>query len=207
VPRLLAPKTAFWTGARLSWFVPFGSVWNDGFFDGTGLYYRKRAFADYASTGPALEIDVGARLSRHYNVFAIWEHAFLGPGNLDDKSFGGQNWGNSNFYGVGARFSTQPSKVGFLLEIDLGYRDFHAHWADGTELALTDSLDARVGFGADIRVNRWLSLSPMLVLGGGTFNTAKWSGPGETGDAFTINDGNAEYGTLALQIGGHVDIY
>jgi hypothetical protein len=206
-PHFLAPRTAFWFGARVSWFAPFGSAWTDGFYDGTGLYYRRRALGDYASSGPALELDVGARLSRHYNVFAIWEHAFLGTGSLDQHSFGGQKWGNSNFWGAGLRFSTNPNHAGFLMEVAVGYRDFHAYWSDGTELALTGSLDARIGVGADIRVTRFFSLSPMITLGGGSFNSGHWSGPVQSGTAFTSQyDGSADYGTVSLQIGGHFDV-
>jgi hypothetical protein len=142
-------------------------------------------------------------------VFAIYEHASFGTGGLDDKSFGGQERGASNFYGVGLRFSTDPGAVGFAMEVALGYRDFRAYWADGTELALTDGfLDARIGLGADIRVNRWFSLSPMLVLGGGSFGSARWSGPLGSRSALdsTLDEGG-EYGTLALELGGHFDLY
>jgi hypothetical protein len=207
-PHSLAPKTALWLGVRVGWLVPFGNVWLDGFNGGSGLAYRPRTFASYAAPGPAAEIDVGARLSRRYMVFALFEHASLGAGSLDDRSFGGQTRGATNFYGAGLRFSTEPGSLGFAMEIALGYRDFHAHWSDGTELALTDGIiDARLGLGADIRVNRWLSLSPMLVLGGGSFQSTRWSGPAGSHDAQTSFDEPGEYGTFALQLGGHVDVY
>jgi hypothetical protein len=145
-------------------------------------------------------------------VFALFEHASFGAGSLDDKSFGGQERGASNFYGAGLRFSTDPGAVGFAMEVALGYRDFRAYWADGTELAMTDGfLDARIGLGADIRVNRWFSLSPMLVLGGGSFGSGRWSGPAGSYNAMTSSppllDESGQYGTFALQLGGHVDLY
>jgi hypothetical protein len=193
----------------VGWLAPFGSLWIDGYgYDNAGgLYYRRRAFTDYASAGPATEIDVGVRLSRRYNVFALWEHGFLGKGNLDGDAFGGQEWGASNLYGVGLRFSTDPGGVGFLMEVALGYRDFRAYWADGTELHLTDGwLDARLGLGADIRLTRWLSLTPLVTLGGGSFGTAEWRGPGGTRDAHTALDDPAEYGFAGIHVGAHVDL-
>jgi hypothetical protein len=202
--RRAPPRTAFWTGVRFGALLPFGSLWTDGF----NGYYRQRTFRDYAAPGPVLEIDVGARLARHYNVFAMWEHSWLGTGSLDGSSFGGQQWGASNLYGVGVRFSTDPDGIGFLMEIGLGYRDFRAYWNDGTKLSLTDGwLDARIGLGADIRINHWLSLSPMIVLSGGSFDTARWSGPGGAGNALTPLDEDGEYGTLAFQLGGHADVF
>ena len=204
LPRDAPPRTALWVGARLGVLIPFGNLWVDGF----SSYYRRRAFSDYASPGPVFEIDLGARLARHYNVFALWEHAALGTGSLDDRSFGGQDWGATNLFGVGFRFSTDPSRVGFVVEIGLGYRQFTAYWNDGTRLAMSDGwLDAHLGLGADIRMNRWLSLSPMMVLGGGSFGDAKWSGPGGTGNALGPLDQNGEYGTLSFVLAAHADLF
>jgi hypothetical protein len=202
-PREAPPRNALWLGVRAGLMIPFGSLWTDGF----NGYYRQRTFHDYASPGPMFEVDLGARLGRHYNVFAMWEHGALGTGSLDDKSFGGQQWGATNMYGIAVRFSTDPSTIGFLMEIGIGYRDFRAYWNDGTKLSLTDGwLDAHVGIGADFRVSRSLSLSPMIVLGGGSFDTAHWSGPHGSSNALTPLDQGGEYGVLSFQLGAHVDV-
>jgi hypothetical protein len=201
-------RTAFWLGVRVGWAIPFGSLWLDGAQPGGGLYYRRRSFAAYASPGPEAELNIGARVGRRYNVFALWEHASLGSGSLDAASFGGQLRGATNFYGAGVRFSTDPATVGFLLEIALGYRDFHAYWSDGTALDMTDGwLDARIGVGADIRLSRSFSLSPIIVLGGGSFGSARWSGPTRSGEALTPADQAGEYGTVSFQLGAHADIF
>ena len=63
----------------------------------------------------------------------------LGTGSLDRGAFGGQERGATNLYGIGVRFSTNPTSTGFLAEIGLGYRDFRAYWSDGTELAMTSN--------------------------------------------------------------------
>src|SRR5262249_14246876 len=71
-PNYVAPKTAFWAGLRVSYFIPFGTLWFDGNYDGQGgLSYRRRLFSAYASPGPAAEVDIGVRLGRRYNVFAM----------------------------------------------------------------------------------------------------------------------------------------
>jgi hypothetical protein len=204
VSRNAPASTALWAGVRLGALIPFGSLWVDGF----NGYYRQRQFADYASTGPVVELDVGARLALHYNVFALWEHTSLGTGSLDSAAFGGQERGATNLYGIGVRFSTNPTSTGFLAEIGLGYRDFHAYWSDGTELSLTGGwFDARIGFGVDIRISPWLSLSPMVVLAGGSFDSAKWSGPGGSRNALTAYDDGAQYGTVSFVLGAHADVF
>lgn len=202
------PRSAFWAGARLGWLAPFGSLWVDGFNYGNGVYFRRRSFADYASSGPSVELNVGARLSHRYNVFGLWEHASLGTGSLDGNSYGGQERGATNLYGVGLRFSTDPTSVGFLMEIALGYRDFRAYWSDGTKLSMYDGwLDARLGLGVDIRLGRAFSLSPMFTLAGGSFSSGRWSGTPGDHSVFTTLDDNGGYGFVGFQLGGHVDIY
>jgi hypothetical protein len=196
-------------GLRLAYFVPFGTLWFDGNYDGQGgLLYRRRLFSGYASPGPAAEIDVGARVGRRYNLFAMWEHASLGPGDLDPDSFGGQQRGSTNLYGVGFRFSTQPDTVGFLLEIGLGYRTFKAYWTDGTELSMGDTFfEGRLGIGIDIRLSKWMALSPMLVFSQGSFTSAQFSGPTAHYSGYTPYDQNGQYDTFSVQLGAHADVF
>jgi hypothetical protein len=196
-------NTALWAGVRAGALLPFGALWVDGF----NGYYHQRSFADYASIGPMFELDLGARLAQRYQVFALWEHAALGTGSLDRNAFGGQKWGATNLYGLGLRFSTDPTSVGFVAEIGLGYRDFRAYWQDGTKLSMTEGwFDARIGFGAEFRLSRWLSLDPMVVLGGGSFDSAKWSGPSKSGSALTPYDSGGGYGTVTFVLGAHADV-
>jgi hypothetical protein len=208
-PRHRSPQTAFWVGARLGWFVPFGNLWFDGYaISRDEIAYLRRSFQDYASSGPLFEIDVGARLGRRYNLFALWERASLGAGDLDENAFGGQDRGTTDLYGIGVRFSSDPDRVGFLAEIVIGYRRFVARWSDGTELEVTDGLfDARIGLGADIRISPSFSLSPLLTIGSGVFQEATFSGPSMSGDARTPLDENAQYLTFTIALGGHFDIY
>jgi hypothetical protein len=208
-PSYVAPKTAFWAGLRAAYFVPFGTLWFDGDFDGGGgLGYRRRHFSAYASPGPAAEVDVGVRLGRRYNVFAMWEHATLGVGNLDPDSFGGQQRGRTNLYGLGFRFSTYPDGVGLLIEVGLGYRTFKAYWADGTDLSLDGTFfEGRIGAGVDIRVSKWLSLSPMVVFSQGSFTSAEFSSTRAHYSGFTPYDQQGQYNTFSLQLGAHADVF
>lgn len=201
------PRTAFWAGVRLSWLAPFGNLWTDGFNTPQGIYKRRRSFADYASSGPGLELNAGARLGRRYNVFALWEHATLGTGSLDPNAFGGQQRGAMNLYGVGVRYSADPSSVGLALELALGYRDFHAYWADGTTLNMTEGwLDARMGIGVDIRLSDAFSLSPMFTFAGGSFGHGQWTGRSSRGLGFDTLDDTASYNVVGFSLGGHVDV-
>ncbi len=154
------------------------------------------------------ELDIGARVGRYYNVFFAWERAQLGTGSEAPDAFGGQRTGETDFYAVGLRVSSDPNRVGFLTEINLGYRRFRARWEDGTELHLTEApLEFRLGLGADIRLSRAFSLSPLVTLGVGSFGAAEWKLPnGDTQDATNPGDRGAGHGWLTLQIGGHFDI-
>jgi hypothetical protein len=210
-PRHVAPKYSLWAGARLAWFIPFGNLWatctvvtTDGFC----VQLEGTAWSDYASSGPAFEVDAGARLGRNYNLFLLWERAALGAGGADAVSGAAQQGGDTDFWALGLRVSSNPDKVGFLTEVAIGYRRFRAVWDDGTELRLTNApFEARIGLGADIRMSRLFSLSPLLTLGVGSFADAEWLNPDGTTQAATGPlDARAGHGWITLGIGGHMDI-
>jgi hypothetical protein len=192
----------------VGWALPFGSLWNDGFLaQGVCCFYERRTAGDYASSGPMFEVDLGARLSRSYNVFALWERALLGPGDLDPDAYGGQKYGTSDFFAAAVRFSTDADAFGFAMEIALGYRVFQAKWEDGTTLTMDDGfLDARIGLGADIRLTEWFALSPMITLSSGSFGEATWEGSRE-GSALGRFDERGQFGTAMFTVGGHFDVY
>lgn len=206
-PRHLAPKTALWLGARIGWFIPFGSTWAEGTPDGVVIDEVK--WSRYASSGPMFELDAGLRLGRHYNVFVLWERASLGAGSEDIPALGKQTGGDTDFYAIGVRISSDPNKVGFLTEIDLGYRRARSQWDSGAELQLTQApLEFRLGLGADIRLSKAFSLSPLVTLGVGSFGDAEWVNPdGSRVDATTPGDRAAGHGWITLSLGGHVDLF
>jgi hypothetical protein len=165
-----------------------------------------------------VELDIGARLGRNYNLFLLWERAELGAGDASPDPVlapevgadvtAGQVGGDTDFWAVALRVSSDPDKVGFLTEIALGFRRFRARWEDGTELQLTNApFEARLGLGADIRLSRGFALSPLLTLGVGSFSDADWVGPGGTRRAATDSlDTRAGHGWVTLQLGAHFDI-
>lgn len=153
-------------------------------------------------------MDAGARISRHYTVFALWERSVFRPGSLDAAAFGGQKVGLSDLFGAAFRYSSNPDRIGLLVEIALGYRWFGARWEDGTKLTASGSFpDVRLGIGADIRLSRHFSLSPLLTLGSGVFNNLVWVRGGRELEARNILDENAQYGTFNISVGGHFDVY
>ena len=205
-PHHRAPKTALWLGARAGWFLPFGALWALGTPNG-GVTDEVK-WSQYASSGPMFELDAGARLGRYYNVYLLWERASLGGGSEDVAGIGKSSDGDTDYYAIGLRFSSDPDEVGFLTDLSLGYRRFRAHWDDGTELQLTEApLEMRIGLGADIRLTRAFSLSPLLTLGAGSFGSAEWVAPdGTRTDATKSGDARAGHGWVTLQLGGHFDI-
>lgn len=207
-PRHRAPKTAFWLGPRAGWFIPFGNLWLTR--EATGVYDEVK-WSEYASAGPMFELDIGARFSRHYNVFLLWEHASLGNGSRDGSPFtptAKQDGAETDYYAIGLRFSSDADKVGFLTEIDLGTRRFRATWDDGSELQLTEApLEFRIGLGADIRLTKFFSISPLVTLGAGAFGAAELVAPnGDRTDATKSGDEGAGHGWVTFQLGAHFDI-
>jgi hypothetical protein len=209
VPKHVAPLTSLWVGGKLGWAFPSGEAWRDGrWIDNTAYILESRPFADFATSGPKTELNVGARLGRRYNVFAHWEYANLGTGEALPDDLGGQNRGHMNFLGGGFRFSSDPDEVGVLVEAVIGYRGFTASWQNGTELEAVDSfLNTRLSFGADIRLSPLLSLSPMLGLSGGFFEEVTWKfADGTTANALSDFDTFAQHTVITLDLGAHFDV-
>lgn len=212
VPRHVAPETAVWLGARLGWFIPFGNIYTRSIPLGNNLIEQRGVpWRDYASSGPMFELDVGARLSRSYNLFALWERAELGSGRGDGGLLGSTestSGGDTDYWAIGVRASSDADQVGFLSELSLGYRRARSEWDDGTTLELTQGLfEARLGFGADIRINPKLSLSPMLTFGVGLFGRAELvDANGAALNLLEADNDQDGHGWFTLQLGAHFDL-
>lgn len=215
-PRHVAPKTSLWVGARLGWFIPLGYIFERVTEQQQGSFliftYDRVSWRDYADPGPMFEIDVGARLGRNYNVFALWERGELGASRADPDVFGvgsSQERGDTDYWASGLRASSDADDIGLLTEVALGYRRARTPWKDGTELRLSSSfLEARLGVGADIRLDERLTLSPMLTFGAGTFGDIEIVDPsGRHIDQFGRLDEYQSHGWLTLQLGAHFDVF
>ncbi len=203
-PRHVAPRTAFWAGLRLGWFLPFGDIYARC-QDRACYYVDSVPWRRYASPGPMLELDAGVRLGRNYVVFALWERSWLGAG---DAPLHGQEGGPTDFWAAAVRFSSNPDGVGFLTEIAFGYRRARLDLGEGGELRLEDApFEARLGVGADIRVNEMLSLSPLLTLGVGRFDEVTQVAPDGTRTDWLRDYDPIAHGSLTLQVGGHFDLF
>ena len=195
--------------------MPFGSLWarcsdcsstsNNQYVTLKGVPWR-----DYASAGPMFELDAGARLSRNYTVFALWERAELGSGKGDPSSTlgnGRASHGDTDFWGVGVRATSDPDHIGFVTELALGYRRARSKWDDGTELQLTDApFEARLGVGADVRLNPYVTLSPMFTLGVGSFGKVESvSNHAVTDETGSFDQANG-HAWATLTFGGYFDL-
>ena len=117
-PKHRAPRESLWIGARVGWFIPFGDLWGvctDNLTTGRRTC-DIAAWRDFASSGSMFELDIGARISRRNNLFFLWEHASLGRGSKHVNDNGGQEFGETNYYALGIRHSSNPSTVGFVSE-------------------------------------------------------------------------------------------
>jgi hypothetical protein len=156
------------------------------------------------------ELDLGARLSRSYSVFGLWERAQLGAGSLHlepDGSLSNPKGGDTDFFAIGLRANTDPDRVGFVTELALGWRRARSKWADGAQLQLTDApFEARIGLGAEIRVSPQFSLSPLFTLGVGSFGTVRFV-KSTTTSAFNPGDTSDGHAWATLTLGGHFDLF
>jgi hypothetical protein len=207
-----APRYSFWLGPALAWSVPFGDLW--GHCGGFDAYGRCAAIAnvpvsDFFGSGPAFELDAGARLGKHYNLFALWERTWFSNGNQADSSGVRQTRGDSDFVALGLRVTTDPDNVGFVLDVAVGTRRMRARWEDGSELQLTDApFETRLGIGANIRLDENWSFTPLLHLGLGSFGKMEWLLPDKTiQPASGPGDVALTHGWVGLQVSAHADIF
>jgi hypothetical protein len=208
----IVPRYSFWFGPALAWSKPFGDLWGRcGNFDAYGrcASIQNVSVSDRFGSGPAFELDAGARLGRHYNVYALWERTWFSRGSQSESNGVRQNGGDSDFVALGLRVSTLPEKVGFVLDIAVGTRRMRAQWEDGTELQLTDApFETRLGIGADVRLDENWSITSLLHLGLGSFGKAEWVLPDNSIRAASEpGDVALTHGWVGLQVSAHADIF
>ncbi|HET9930772.1 MAG TPA: hypothetical protein VFQ35_08800 [Polyangiaceae bacterium] len=211
VPRHVAPRTSLLLGARVGWFVPFGSLYVEGVRNGNGVAQTRVDIRNYARSGPLVEFDVGARLGRNYGVFGFWERTVFSAGT-DTTTFyghGDQRGGTSDFWGAGVRATSDADHVGFATELAVGYRRARMEWEDDSAIEATESFpEARFSIGADIRVSKTFSLSPMLSFGVGGFGKVVFVDRNGKATDLIGNEGSPDnHGWFELHVGGHFDVF
>lgn len=208
----VVPRYSFWFGPAFAWSKPFGDLW--GRCSSMDVYGRCASIqnvpvSDLFGSGPAFELDAGARLGRHYNLYALWERTWFSRGEQMETNGVRQNRGDSDFVALGLRVSTLPEKVGFVLDLAVGTRRMRARWEDGSELQLTDApFETRLGIGADVRLDENWSFTSLLHLGLGSFGKMEWVLPDRTiRPASEPGDVALTHGWVGLQISAHADIF
>ena len=194
-------------GARGGWFIPFGDVWARPNKAGvTGVPWN-----DYASSGPMFEVDAGVRLSRNYTVFALWERAYLGPGNGDAQSMslsGKSDHGDTDFWGAGVRATSDPDHIGFVTELAIGYRRARAIYKNGDQIQFTDApFETRLGLGVDFRLSREFTISPLATIGIGQFGTIESVANGEIRSQTGHGAQADAHAWATFTLGGHFDLF
>lgn len=206
----LTPQNSLWLGARLGAFFPFGNVWAKAqpVQGSNGYMLSGVSWRDYAAPGPMFEVDAGMRLGRAYTLFALWERAQLGSGDVNDGPDGKQDGAESDFWAVGLRASSNPDKLGFLTEVAVGYRRARTFFKNGAEYQFTDApFEARLGLGAELRLDRLTSFSALATIGVGGFGKAENVAPNGTSSSLTRSYDEADgHAWATLSIGAHFDL-
>jgi len=192
---------------RFGVLFPFGSAYDYAF---TPSHEFGEPWGGLASTGVALEGDLGIRMARHSILYGFWEHGELSTGTDESwrtgaSQFGDQEWARTDFVGGGFRWSSRPDTVGVVLDAGLGYRWFYERWASDTELRLGGFGEFRVGFGIDARISSAFSISPMFMYSGGVFSDGDIIYRGQPRAAIP-NFVSASHGTITLTLGAHFDL-
>jgi hypothetical protein len=191
---------------------PFGNAYSLAIDPYYGTEYGDR-WAGLASGGLLIEADVGVRFARHYIVYGFWEHAKMGLGNdptwrtgqhlVGVGGFGDQDTANTDFPGLGFRWSARPDATGLVVDVGLGYRWFSETWTSGTQIDMEGFGEFRLGFGVDTRINRFFSISPLIMFSSGTFSDRRITLPGLQSQSLPGYAGS--HGTITLSVGGHFD--
>jgi hypothetical protein len=185
---------SFWTGARAGLFAPYGGLFRE--------HLVTTSFRDVAAGGADVEVDVGARFATKWTAYGFWQFARLGTGNQTtwSSAHGAQTSATTHAAGVALRWTAHPGGWGPLAEVGLGYRWLIAGWEDETTLLLRGLGDARLGVGVHLRLSRELAISPVLTIYTGAFRDRTFAGR-------PIGDGAGSYTAVALDLGGHFDLF
>lgn len=203
------PKYALWTGARLG-LLAFGS----DFYENENQH--PEVTGNFIRNGLGVEVDVGARLARRYIPYVGVE---LGLHKAGHRFEGTNASAYSTFFGIGFRsiwVDLEPDTAGLLTDLSFGIRTVGV--TNGGESYKMTALELfRLGIGAEIRLSRVFTISPMLTLSGGAMNHTSGSisyAPGQLDGLShpTYQNGAAidqqrGYLVVNLGCGAHFDLF
>jgi hypothetical protein len=185
---------ALWAGMRFGAFVPYGGLYAERTLAAT-------PFQDVATGGPAAEIDIGVRFARRFVGYGFFEQVWLGRGTSPawTTPHQGQVGASTQAIGIGMRYISDPSGLGFVADVGLSYRWFSARWADATTVRMHGFGDVRVGLGANWRFARHVALAPMATVYTGAFSERHLDGE-------PLGEAASSYVATALTLGAYIDL-
>ena len=205
-----APTYALWAGGRLGVLGYGGGMFQDpnGNTETTG---------NFVSNGLALELDVGARIMRHFIPYLGAELGLVGPGHRFD---GTSAKAGTSFLGVGFRMlAGDVDNVSFVSDLSIGWRAMQVS-NDGSTWSGSGVEILRLGLGADIRLTSHFTLSPLLTISGGKLTDSNGSvtfapnqGDGLSGTPPYVNNGQIQpgyqvsYESIVVGCGAHFDLF
>ena len=209
-----APSLALWVGARAGWDFPLGSAFRD-------RIGAVRPESSFVSSGPVLQIDLGARIARRLVPFAFAARTFASGGAASTIPSATPRQGlpneppqgivsevasaSSTLVGLGMRYLFSPDDWGAAVEISYAYRLTRAEFRDGTVYRADAPGLLRLGAGLEVRVSRIVSVSPMLVASVGSYSdvtTQRPDGPERSVVAEVLT-----HGYVGLVLGGGFDLF
>jgi hypothetical protein len=212
-PPVHAPRFSLWLGGRLGLLAYSGGLYvNDastGAIETTG---------NFVKPGLGLELDAGARLERRYIPYVALELGLVGAGHRFEGS-STPTTASTQFVGIGFRYlAGDVDGVSFASDISFGQRKFSV--TSGSDTWSISGLEIfRLGLGAEIRIDKIFTLSPMLTISGGTLTDtsgnvqfAPGQGDGQKGPPFTGNGSlpgwaTTTYYAIFAGCGAHFDLF
>jgi hypothetical protein len=205
-----APPYSLWLGGRLGVLAYGGGMYANanGNTETTG---------NFITNGLALEVDVGARVARHFIPYLGAELGLVGPGHRFE---GTSAKAGTSFVGVGVRMlAGDVDSVSFVSDISFGFRQIQVS-SDGSTWSASSFEVLRLGLGADIRLSSRFTLSPLLTLSGGKLTDTSGSvmfapnqGDSVPGTPDAVNHGQipagdqTSYEVVVIGCGAHFDLF
>ncbi len=204
-----APEYSLWVGGSLGFLAYNGGLFinNQSGTETTGNFVR---------SGAALEADIGARVARRYIPYLMIEQGIMGAGH---RFTGTSTSASTQFLGVGFRYlAGDVDTVSFASDVSVGIRKFQVSNSTGTWS--TSALEIfRLGFGVDVRLSTWLTITPMVTITGGTPTDTSGNitfapnqpdletHPDFTGDSGIPATNQYSYYAIVVGCGVHLDLF
>jgi hypothetical protein len=204
-----APNYSLWLGGRLGILGYGGGVFTDPRTNNT------ETTGNFVTNGLALEIDVGARIARHFIPYLAAELGLVGAGHRFD---GTSAKAGTSFLGFGVRMlAGDVDSVSFISDLSFGLRSMQVS-SDGSTWSASGFEILRLGLGVDIRLSNRVTLSPLLTISGGTLTDTNGSvgyAPNQGDNLSGTPFGNGSipqsdrtsYESIVIGCGAHVDLF